>query len=250
MEALGANDELVKKVLGSKSPGALSHELISATKLDSVDERKRLVGDGKTAVENSQDPFIKLALSIDKESRDIRKVFEAEIEEVCKQAYAKIAKAMFVLYGNDVYPDATFTLRITFGRVSGYVDEGVNVPRSTTVDGIFRHAEKHNSKEPWSLPEPWLKAKKRLKSSKYRPNFNFVTTHDTHGGNSGSPVFDSKLRFRGILFDGNIHANATTFMYVDDIARSVSVHAAGISTVLKTVYGAKRLVDELKGKTT
>jgi len=251
METLGTDDELVKKILGSKSPGMLSYELISATKLDSVDERKRLVGGGKAAIEHSQDPFIKLALLIDKESRDIRKIFEAEIEEVRERAYAKIAKAMFVLYGNDVYPDATFTLRITFGRVSGYVDEGVKISYSTDIDDIFRHAEKHNSKEPWSLPERWLKAKKRLALNKYRSNisnFNFITTHDTHGGNSGSPVFDSRLRFRGILFDGNIHANATTFMYVDDVARAVSVHAAGISTALKTVYGAKRLVDELEGK--
>ncbi len=248
METLGADNELVKKVLESKGPGVLSHELISATKLDSVDERKRLVGGGKTAVESSQDSFIKLALLVDKEARDIRKVFEAEIEEVRKRAYAKIAKAMFALYGNDVYPDATFTLRITFGRVSGYVDEGVKIPYSTTVNDIFRHAEKHNSKEPWSLPKRWLEAQGRLASNKDRSNFDFVTTHDTHGGNSGSPVFDSKLRFRGILFDGNIHDNATTFMYVDDVARAISVHAAGISTALKIVYGAKRLVNELEGK--
>lgn len=242
-ETLGCDQKMVKKILAGKSPKARAQELIARTMLNEVNERKRLVAGGKKAVLQSRDPFIVLARLVDAHARKIHKIFEIEIQEVREQAYAKIAKAQFELYGEDVYPDATFTLRVAFGTALGYVDKGISLPYATSIGGTFDHADSHQNKEPWELPISWELAQLDLRTSD--KNFNIVTTHDTHGGNSGSPVFDIDCNIVGLLFDGNIYKNSNHFMYTDEVERSISVHTAGISQVLREIYRTDRLIKEL-----
>ena len=242
-EAMGSDTPLVKKILEGQSPTLRAQMVIADTKLGSVEERKRLVAGGKRTTAESHDLFIALVLLVDKRARSLRKIYETEVKEVREQAYAKIAKAQFELYGQNLYPDATFTLRLTFGRTLGYMENGKKIPHRTTIGGTFTHAESHQNKEPWELPASWQNAQPELYASDR--DFNFVTTHDTHGGNSGSPIFDADLNIVGLLFDGNIYANADTFMYGDEVSRSISVHTAGITEVLRKVYHTDRLIEEL-----
>jgi len=244
-ETFGFDDPLVKRVLEGRGPKERAHELVENTMLGDVDERKRLAEGGADIVSNSKDPFMLLADSIDEEARKIRKVFESEVEEVRTRAYAKIAEAMFAIYGDSVYPDATFTLRVAFGRVIGFNEGGEYTPHETTIGDVFAHADKHENKEPWELPQSWIANKKVLRGSKAA--FNFITTHDTHGGNSGSPVFDKDLHIVGLLFDGTVQGLGDTFCYTDEVSRSVSVHTAGILEVLTKVYHTDRLIKELVG---
>ncbi len=245
-EKLGIEDKTVQRILSGKSPKASARELLVGTKLADVEERRRLADGGKKAVAESNDSFILLAKLVDEKARAVRKVFESEVEEVRERAYAKIAEAEFALYGEDIYPDATFTLRFAFGVPLGYVEEGKSIPYQTTIGETFAHAEKHNNEKSWALPQSWLSRKEELlKSDK---SFNFVSTHDSHGGNSGSPVIDINLNIAGLLFDGNFQSLGNSFIYIKDVeepARSISVHAAGIFEVLKKVYGTERLIEEL-----
>lgn len=245
-ETLGFDDPLVEKILDGKGPRERARELVSQTKLGDVAWRKCLAEEGERAVAESQDSFVLLARLIDERSRTIRKIFEVEVEEVRERAYAKIAEVQFALYGEDVYPDATFTLRFAFGRALGYVDGGEAVSCQTTIGGTFAHADKHNNERPWKLPESWNSRRAELLQS--AKAFNFVTTHDSHGGNSGSPVIDADLRIVGLLFDGNVQSLYRTFAYLDGTAaRSVSVHAAGIFEALEKIYHVERLIQELSG---
>ena len=244
-ETFGFDDPLVKRVLKNKGPKERAHELVENTMLGDVDERKRLVEGGADIVSNSKDPFMLLADSIDEEARKVRKVFESEVEEVRMRAYAKIAEAMFAIYGDSVYPDATFTLRVAFGRVIGFNEGGEYTPHETTIGDVFAHADKHENKEPWELPQSWITNKEALRESP--ASFNFITTHDTHGGNSGSPIFDRNLHIVGLLFDGTVQGLGNTFCYTDEVSRSVSVHTAGILEVLAKVYRTDRLIKELVG---
>ena len=245
-ETLGFENILVKQVLAGKSPVGRAQKLVSGTKLGDVEERKRLAAGGKKVIAESNDHFILLARLIDDGARAVRKIFESEVEEVRERAYAKIAEAKFALYGEDIYPDATFTLRFAFGMPLGYADGGIDFPYQTTISGTFAHAEKHNNEKPWQLPKSWLEHKEELLSD--TKCLNFVTTHDSHGGNSGSPVIDKDLRIVGLLFDGNLQSLGNTFVYIKhavDPSRSVSVHAAGILDLLKRVYKTERLIREL-----
>lgn len=243
---LGFDNKIVQKILQGKSPIERARELIAGTKLDNLESRKEFVPDGSKKPSESNDTMIQLARLIDRESRRIRKDMEENVEELRRQAYEKIARATFEIYGDDVYPDATFTLRITFGRVLSYKEGDEKIPIFTTIGETFAHADKHANKDPWELPERWRKNRATLENN--GKALNFISVHDTHGGNSGSPVVDKDLRIHGLLFDGNIHANATTFLYVDEVERSISVSTAGILEVLQKLYKTDRLVDELLTK--
>ncbi|RJQ13837.1 S46 family peptidase [Candidatus Parcubacteria bacterium] len=242
-EIVGTEDSMVKQILSKKSPSETASQIISETKLNKVSARKRLVNSGMKGVMKSKDPMILLARLADKRSRAVRKVFETSIKEVREQAYSKIAEALFALYGSATYPDATFTLRFAYGRPKGYVDAGKKINFKTTIGETFNHANLHKNIEPWKLPESWLKNKNKLAKSKVI--FNFVSTNEAHGGNSGSPIFDKDLNIVGLLFDGNAYDFANHFMYTDEKARSVSVHSQGILEVLKKVYKTERLIKEL-----
>jgi hypothetical protein len=244
-EVMGEENEIVKMVLAGKSPRDRAAELIHGTTLKDVAVRKRLAEGGLKAIQDSTDPMIQLARQIDPESRRIRQSFEQQVDEPQRQAYGKIANARFAVYGSSVYPDATFTLRLAFGEAKGYTEGGEKIPWATTLDGTYAHAAAHDNKEPFALPKIWNERKSQLNPS---TPFNFVSTADIIGGNSGSPVINRQGELVGIIFDGNIQSLILDYTYTDKEARAVAVHSAGILEALRKVYTANRLVTELTGK--
>ena len=245
VEAMGADNELVRNVLAGKSPRDRAAELVRGTKLKDVAIRKQLADGGLKATDNSDDPMIKLAKLVDPPARRIRQTFEQQVDEPQRQAYGKIANARFAVYGSDVYPDATFTLRLAFGEVKGYTEAGQKIPWATTLGGTFERAATHENKDPFQLPAIWQDRKDKLNLS---TPFNFVSTADIIGGNSGSPVVNRQGELVGIIFDGNIQSLVLDYIYTDQEARAVAVHSAGILEALRKVYGADRLAGELTGK--
>ena len=244
MEVMGADNDLVKKVLAGKSPRDRASELIHGTKLKDVAIRNQLADGGLKAIDGSNDPMIELAKLIDPPARRIRQTFEQQVDEPQRQAYGKIANARFAVYGSNVYPDATFTLRLAFGEAKGYMKEGQKIPWATTMGGTFEHAEAHENKEPFELPAIWRERKGMLNLS---TPFNFVNTADIIGGNSGSPVVNREGELVGIIFDGNLQSLVLDYIYTDQEARAVAVHSAGILEALRKIYSADRLVGELTG---
>ena len=212
------------------------------TDLEDVDARKRVAAGGQQAITESQDPMIQLAVLTDPRARELRKIFEQQVEEPQRQAYAKIAAARFTVLGTSTYPDATFTLRLSLGTVKGYEQDGQQIPPWTTMGGTFRHAEAHGSVPPFRLPERWLERRDRINQS---TPFNFVSTADIIGGNSGSPVVNRDGEFVGIIFDGNLESLVLDFAYTDDVARAISVHSSSIEESLRKIYDAHDLADEL-----
>jgi hypothetical protein len=236
---LGAGDAVVQQLLGGRTALEAAKHYVGTSKLKEVGERKRLANDHRAA-EASSDGMLELIRVIDEPARALRQRYQDEVEAVLTQAAARIAKARFAVYGTDDYPDATFTLRLSYGETRGYTNErGEKVPWSTNFAGLYRRA---TGVEPFALPESWVKSKGRLKLS---TPFNFVTTHDTHGGNSGSPTVNTKGEVIGILFDGNLEGLPNRFVYRDERERSVHVAAQGIVEALRVVYGAEGLLREL-----
>jgi hypothetical protein len=240
---MGADNEMVVKILAGKSPRDRAAELIQGTKLRSVENRKRLAAGGVKAIEASTDPIIQLALLVDPASRAVRKRDEAEVQEPMRQAYAKIAAVRFALYGTNTYPDATFTLRLAFGQVKGYTEGGKMIPAWTTIDGAFERSAEHHNQEPFRLPASWLDHKDRLDLA---TPMNFVSTADIIGGNSGSPVVNRKGELVGLIFDGNLQSLVLDFIYTNSQARAVSVDARAILESLRKVYDAGPIADEIE----
>jgi hypothetical protein len=214
---------------------------LAGTRLADVAERKRLVAGGRRAVEESDDPMIRLARLVDSEVRRHRRLVD-ELAEQDRQAYDKIAKARFAVRGTSEYPDATFSLRLAFGTVGGYREKGKEVPAWTTIGGAFAHAEAHAGEADFALPESWLSRRANLDAD---TPFNFVCTADIIGGNSGSPVVDREGRLVGLIFDGNIQSLSASFAYSDEQSRAVAVDARAILHALGEVYAARRLVEEI-----
>ncbi len=242
-EELGFNNKLVQAVLANKSPVERAAELVNGTKLGEVAERKKLYEGGAKAVNASTDPMIQLAKLVDGESRAERKVMESDVDEVKRQAYAQIATAKFAVEGASNYPDATFTLRLAFGSVKPYKENGKTVPAMTTLAGLYERAKEHDNKPPFDLPQRWIERKSKLDLN---TPFNFVCTADIIGGNSGSPVINKNAELVGIIFDGNIQSLVLDFIYTDEQARAVSVDSRGIIEALRKVYDAGALADELQ----
>jgi hypothetical protein len=240
----GVNDKLVQAVLQGKSPQARAFELINGTKLKDVAVRKALFEGGKKAVDEAKDPFIELARVVDAESRRLRKIFESEVDEVKKQAYAQLAKVRYALDAGTTYPDATFTLRLAFGPVKGYEEDGKQIPAFTEIGGLYQRGQENDFKPPFDIPERWLKRKDKLN---LKTPFNFVAAIDIIGGNSGSPVINKDAEVVGLIFDGNIQSLVWDFIYDDTQARSVSVDSRGIIEALRNVYDAHDLIAELTG---
>ena len=241
-EHLGGTHPLVRKVTASKSPADRAVELVNGTKLREVAERKRLAEGGQKAIDESVDPMIVLAKLIDPEARALRKRHEVEVEEPVRQSQAKIASARFALLGTDVPPDATFTLRLAFGAVKGYDVDGEKLPFATTFGGAFAKADKLENREPFVLPKRWHARKAKLDLD---TPFNFVSTADTIGGNSGSPVLDRAGELVGLNFDRNRHGLVRNFVYTDVQARHISVHSRAVLEALRKLYDAEGLVKEL-----
>jgi hypothetical protein len=244
-ENLGGEHPPVLKALAGKSPAARAGELIAGTKLVDPAERRRIAAGGTRAVEESQDSMLQFARLMDPDARAVRKRFEDEVEEVERQANARIAKAGFEVLGTARAPDATFTLRLAFGVVKGYAVDGVELPFHTTFGGAFERSERQGHREPFELPKRWTDAKGRLDAN---TPFNFVSTADTIGGNSGSPVLNRAGEFVGINFDRNRHGLVRNFVYTDEQARHIAVHSRGILVALRSLYDARELVHELTGE--
>jgi hypothetical protein len=245
MEKAGNNDEWVRKTLNGSSPRDKAEMMIRNTKLKDITYRKKLYDEGQQAIDASDDPFIRLAVIIDPPSRELRKIYETKVDEPMKQAYAKLAKARFAKYGQGIYPDATFTLRLTFGQIKGYEENGQKVPAFTTLGGTYTHSEKHGGKEPFKLTQRWLDRKGKINLD---TPYNFVSTCDIIGGNSGSPTVNAKGEVVGIIFDGNIQSLVLDYAFTDVQARAVSVDSRAIIECLRNVYDAGDLADELMAK--
>lgn len=242
IEKAGAKDDLVLQVLDGKSPQARAAELIQGSKLADVETRRRLSEGGASAQAAAGDPLIELARLVDGPARAVRKRFEDTVEEPLRQAYAKIANARFTLYSTEIYPDATFTLRLAFGTVRGYEELGKPVPPWTTIGGTYPHAAEHGNVYPFALPKRWIEGKDKLD---LETPFNFVCTADIIGGNSGSPVVNRDGEIVGIIFDGNIQSLVLAYAYTDKQARAVSVASPAIIESLKKLYDAGELVAEM-----
>jgi hypothetical protein len=241
LEQRGFDDPVCQKILAGKSPADRAAELISGTELLSVEARKKIAAGGIQAINDSKDPMIMLAKIVNPPIRRIRSITD-QLDEQDKQAYALIAEAKFATQGTSAYPDATFTLRLAFGPVKGYEQDGQQIPAWTNMGGAFEHETKHEGQTDYKLPESWKKAESKL--SKTTP-FNFVSTADIIGGNSGSPVVNKAGELVGLIFDGNVQSLSGNYVYTDKQARSVSVHSSAIREALQVVYGADNIVKEL-----
>lgn len=242
-EQLGAKDPLVQKILAGKSAQVRAAEIIVGTQLADVKVREDLYNGGAKAVNASKDPMILLAKLVDADARKVRKTLENGYGEPNEQAYDKVAQAKFAIEGTSTYPDATFTLRLSFGPVKGYVEDGKKIPFQTTYEGLYQRNADEKNRFPYDLPENWLKRKDKLN---LKTPFNFVCTADIIGGNSGSPVLDKELEVVGLVFDGNIESLPGDYIYLPERNRAVAVDIRGIVESLDKVYGMQGLVNELR----
>lgn len=241
-EKLGGDNPLVQQVLAGQGPANRAASLIGGTKLKDVAERERLARGGRSAIDSSTDPLIQLARLIDPHSRALRKKYEEQVIEVERQAYAQISRALFEIEGPSRYPDATFTLRLSYGTVKGYTENGQSIPAWTTMGETFAHADKHGNREPWALPKTWHERRSKIVAN---TPFNFVSTCDIIGGNSGSPVINQAGEFVGIIFDGNVQSLVGDFIFDETQNRAVSVHSASIIEAMTKIYDAMELANAL-----
>lgn len=238
----GGDDPLVQKVLAGKSPRERAAELIDGTKVCDVALRKQLYEGGASAVSAAKDPMIELARAVDPESRALRKIAEAQ-GEAEQEAHAEIDHARNALLGASGYPDATFTLRLSFGTVKGYEDEGKTIAPFTTFGSLYAKAAEMKNRPPYDLTASWTKHQAELDP---KTPFDFVSTCDIIGGNSGSPVVNRAAEFVGIIFDGNLQSLPWDEAYSDKQGRSIAVDSAAIIQALEKVYGMKALATELR----
>jgi len=247
LKKLGPENPMVKKVLNGQTPEQVAHNAVTNTKLDDPAVRKQLYEGGPQAIEASNDPMIALMRTIDPEARALRKQWDDQVQAVLIQNSTRLAKSRFAVEGTGSYPDATFTLRLSYGTIKGYVEDGQGiVPKGTIVapftlmGGAYQHAAKHGDKGDYELPKSWMDAKPRLSTP-----FNYVSTADIIGGNSGSPTVDKKGEVVGIIFDGNIQSLPWDFAYEDRIGRAVHVDVRAIFEALHKIYHAEDLANEL-----
>jgi hypothetical protein len=240
-EELGADHPFVKQVLGKEAPEELAARLLKGTKLRDVATRKKLFEGGAAAIEAAAagDTMLTLVRAIDGDARAIRKTWETEVDAVVKKNTELVAKARFEVEGTNQYPDATFTLRLSYGAVKGFEEAGQMVPPITTIGGIYERA---TGRDPYALPASWVEARTKLDPA---TPFNVSTTNDIIGGNSGSPLINKEGELVGIIFDGNIHSLGGDFFYDPALNRSISVESAAISEALSKIYGATRVLEEL-----
>jgi Peptidase S46 len=241
-EWLGPDHPMVRRLLSKESPDSMATRLIAETKLDDAETRKKLWQGGKAAVDASLDPMIGLARAVDHDARAIRKRFEDEVEAPTAAAAQRIAAARFKAYGTNVYPDATFTLRLNYGTVQGWIEYGAPIDPFTHLGRAFERA---TGSPPFKIPDRWMKVKDQLDM---RTPFCISTNNDIVGGNSGSPLIDADGKIVGLMFDGNIHSIAGHYWFDAKTNRAIGVHPAIIREALDKVYGAKALLTELGAK--
>ncbi|MBI2189246.1 MAG: S46 family peptidase [Acidobacteria bacterium] len=239
-EYLGPDHPIIKAVLGAKSPDERARELVTGSTLADPKVRAKLYEGGADALRASTDPMIALAREVDAESRRLRRIYEEDVQGAVGQAQQKIADVRFKVYGTQLHPDATFTLRLTYGAVEGWTEAGMRVEPFTRLDRLYGRA---TGAPPFELPRRWIDTKPRIDLS---ARANFVATTDIIGGNSGSPMVDAQGRVVGLVFDGNIHSIAGSFWFDPQMNRTVAVHPHFIRTALASVYPAARLAKELR----
>jgi len=239
-EILGQDNPLVRKTLGNESPESMAARLVRETTLDDLDVRRKLWDGGMPAIERSKDPIIRLMRALDGDARELLARYQDEYEAPLSQAEESIAGARFRILGTSVYPDATFTFRITYGSVTGWKENGREVAPFTRLEGAYERA---TGEEPYALSEAWLKARPLLDMD---TPVNYVATLDLTGGNSGSPVIDAEGNIVGLAFDGNRHSIAGDYWYDIDNNRGIAVHPAVVMEAIEKVYGADRIVGELE----
>jgi len=238
---MGTDDPFVRKMLGDESPEELAHRLVSGTRLEDPKVREDLYNGGQSAIEASNDPLIRFAKSIDGDLIAERKEYDARVEAPTRAAAERIAKARFAVYGTSVDPDATFTLRLSYGTVKGFDNaEGKFVEPYTTIQGLFQRT---SGAPPYKLPESWLQAKSSLNLS---TPMNLSTTNDIIGGNSGSPLIDKDANVVGLIFDGNIFSLGGDYGYDAAQNRAIAVDSRALLEGLRKVYHFSRVVDEIE----
>ncbi|WP_242346286.1 S46 family peptidase [Anaeromyxobacter terrae] len=239
-ERLGPDHPVVKKLLGKESPQEVAKRVVETTKLRDVAVRKQLWEGGEAAVKAANDPLLALAAAVDPDARAVRKAFEDEVESVVQKNHERIAEARFAVQGRTTYPDATFTLRLSYGAVEGWMEKGKKVEPFTTFAGAY---ERNTGRDPFALPESWLATKDRLN---LQTRFDFVTSNDIIGGNSGSPVINKNAEIVGLVFDGNIQSLGGDYGFDPAVNRTVAVHSDALIEALTKIYGADRVVQELR----
>ncbi len=243
---LPKGDPYLAAMLGGRSPEVAAEALITGTRLDDVGVRRTLLEGGAEAVRGSDDPLIAVARRVATFSRPVA-TRTIRLEAAVSANAERIGEAIFAAYGTALPPDATFTLRISDGVVKGYEYNGTVAPYKTSFYGLYARSAEFDDTPPWRLPERWKAARERLDLT---TPYNFVTTNDIIGGNSGSPMIDRDGAIVGLVFDGNIEQLPNRFVYTDEVARSVGVHSRAITAALRDAYGAAWLADELEGRST
>ena len=241
-ERLGPDHPAVKMLLGAESPEEIAARVVDGTKLCDPAARRALWDGGAAAIAASRDPLVALARAVDPAARAARKAFEDEVLAPLEQAHARLAAARFALLGRTRYPDATFTLRLSYGAVQGWTAEGREIPPFTTFAGAF---ERHTGRDPFALPPSWMAKKAALDLA---TPFDLVTTNDIIGGNSGSPMVNRDAQIVGLVFDGNIHSLGGDYGFDPVLNRTVAVDSRAILEALERIYGATALVEELRPK--
>jgi hypothetical protein len=246
-KTLGPDDPFIRAALQGSTPAAVAKTVVAGTKLANVATRKALVQGGADAIAKSDDPLIQLARRIEPIIRELRAWNEEKIQSVETSAGQKIAAARFAVYGKNVYPDANFTLRLSYGRVLGYEEDTTFVPYKTTLYGLYDRARSFDEKPPYDLPRRWKEGEAKLDLT---TPINFVYSADTIGGNSGSPVINRNAEIVGLNFDSNIQKLSNRYWYIEESegSRAVAVHSAAIIEALRKLYGAEALAKEITGR--
>ncbi|HLT28567.1 MAG TPA: S46 family peptidase [Myxococcaceae bacterium] len=236
---LGPDHPAVKALLGNDSPETLARKITQGSKLADPAARQQLFEGGLQAIEASGDPAIVFARKLRPFSEELRQTVEKELAATFDKNQERIAKARFEVYGTSIYPDATFSPRLSYGKVTGWVENGEQIDPITVMSGTFERA---TGEDPFALPQSWLLRKDAIKGD---TPFNFVTTNDIIGGNSGSPMFNKDAEITGLVFDGNIHSLGGEYGFDPALNRSVGVHTAGMTEAMRSIYGTTRLLEEL-----
>ncbi|NHQ84534.1 S46 family peptidase [Iodobacter sp. HSC-16F04] len=243
LDLLGENHPFIQATLGEKSPIVWAEAVVKKSRINEVKERVRLLEGGVKAIEASEDPLIKIALAVYPLRRELLKFKEEQVETPIKQAAEKLGQARFALYGKTLPPDATGTLRLSYGKAAAYTSNGIATPWKTTIGGLLARADGFASKAPFDLAGTIAQKRSQLDP---RVPLNFASTADIIGGNSGSPVVNSRGEWVGLIFDGNLESLGGRFVYTDETARALSVDAQAILYALDKVYAAPHLAKELR----
>jgi hypothetical protein len=242
-ETLGSEHPLVQRLLQGKNPEVRANELVRGSRLGTLDTRRSWRDLSPEQLKAQGDPLLDLAFAIDQASRAARRRYDVEVAEPEGRAYAQIARSQFALQGKDFAPDATFSLRLAYGKVGGYAEPGRQVPHATTIGSLFAQATAQGNQDPYQLPQRWWQNRAKLDQT---VGYNFVSTADTIGGNSGSPVLNRAGEVVGVNFDRNRYGLTRNFLYSDRQARHIAVHSPAVLHILDRVYGCRWLTEELR----